>query len=73
MNNVTMQLIIDNTCEPCNNCQKLQGYCECSCSFCKRHKRNVPDKVLIASERLIKGSYAKICKDCVRNAKEMIA
>ena len=64
--NVTMELIIDNTAEPCEHCKKLQGSCDCACSFCKRLKRNVPEKELIA------GKEALICRDCIRNAKEMM-
>lgn len=63
-----MQLVIDNTCDPCNTCQKLQGYCECTCSFCTRHKSNVPDRMLVSAG----DPNVMICKDCVRNAKEMI-
>lgn len=64
--NMTMKLIIDNTAEPCNHCKKLQGDCECSCSFCERHKRDVPGKVLIGD------GDALICKDCIRNAKGLM-
>ena len=63
---VTMTLVIDNTAEPCNLCHKHEGHCECTCAFCKRLKRHCPDKMLIA------GAKALICKDCVRNAKEMM-
>lgn len=67
--NMTMKLVIDNTAEPCDHCTKLQGDCKCSCSFCERHKRDVPDKLLITGDHLM---GALICKDCVRNAKEMM-
>lgn len=63
---VEMSVIIDNTDKPCNTCGQIQGNCKCECSFCKRLKRDVPGKVLVA------GKSGMICKDCVRNARKMV-
>ena len=59
---MTLRIVVDNTKEPCNTCGKIQGDCECKCSFCKKLKRDVPD------QKLISGDNAMICDPCLEEA-----
>ena len=61
-----MKLVSDNTKAPCNLCTLQQSLCKCHCSFCLKHKRDVPGAVLIGD------SEALICKLCITESRELV-